>query len=76
MLEYNGISLIPPILVYSRLAQTIQAYSSLFQSIPAYSQIPNLQSQIANLQFEMPNCAFYPHLGILFDCSLVSDYQC
>ena len=34
--------------------------------------MPNLQSLIPNLQFEMPKCAFYPQLGILSVSSLVS----
>ena len=42
------------------------AYSSLFQPIPSYSSLnPNPQSPIPSLQFEMPNCAFYPQLDIL-----------
>ena len=34
--------------------------------------MPNLQSLFPNLQFEMPNCAFYHQLGILPVSSLLS----
>ena len=71
MLEYDGISLIQPIPAYSRLFKPIPAYSSPFQPIPAYSPIPNLESKIPNLQFEMLNCAFYPPFGILSVSSLL-----
>ena len=56
---------IRPIPTYSSLIQYIPAYSSLFQPMPAFTPMPNLQ-------FEMPNCAFYPQLGILSVSSLLS----
>ena len=46
----------------------IPAKSSLSHPIPAYIWTPILQSPIPNLQFGMPNCAFYLQLDI---CMLV-----
>ena len=68
---FQDSSLFQPILVYYSLFQPVPAYSSLFQPIPAYIPIPNLQSPIRNLQFDMPNFAFYPQFGILSVTSLL-----
>ena len=56
------------ITAYSR---PIPAYSSLCQRTQGYFPIPNLQSPIPNLLFEMPHCAFYPQLGIFSVSSLI-----
>ena len=56
--EQAGTGLFPNIPAYFRLFYHIPVYSRLFQPIPAHSPIPNLQ-------FGMPNCAFYPQLDML-----------